>query len=373
MKKRLLETNQVEFQPDERLSSMISFDGGGVRGIFSCILLLELERRLKHPFKDYFDWLIGTSSGGLIASLVTVGMPVNKIRSLYYTFKDKIFEGKRPYESDILENILKEYLGSNRTFSDFKDKNLMITAVLTDRFPPKLCIFRGAVNHELKKKSANIKFCDKKSAKLCSKILTKYPDYNYLWLACRASGAAPTFFKPAGSFIDGGILSNNPTIDGLTEYFLVNKASNNSSKQNKLSLVLSIGTGNPPVREGIPPDMAGLMSPRTYGEMVRTVVNLTHILKVLVAGNLQTEGHVGKRAEAWCHSLGTPYFRLNPPLSQDLELNTTDDEEVVNGMWEAKVYVYSMAPVIDQLVATMESFVEAKRIGKKIAKTPTYS
>ena len=30
-----------------------------------------------------------------------------------------------------------------------------------------------------------------------------------LWLACRSSGAAPTFFRASGPFIDGGIISNS--------------------------------------------------------------------------------------------------------------------------------------------------------------------
>lgn len=379
VKKKLSDVYPLDFNHDGQITSMVSFDGGGVRGIFSCILMLEIERRLKNPFRDYFDWLIGTSSGSLIASLISVGMPLSKIRSLYYTLKDKIFEGKRPYESAVLENILREYLGSQKTFSDVKDKRLMVTAVLTDRVPPKLCIFRGPIGHELKNgqsstttSKSSLSLTERPAQKSLANIMTCYPDYNYLWLACRASGAAPTFFKPAGSFIDGGILSNNPTVDGLTEFHLLNKASCDSAKQDKLCLVLSIGTGNPPVREGIAPDMAGLMSPRTYGEVVKSVVNMNHILKVLVSGNLQTEGHIARRAEAWCYSLGIPYFRLNPPLSQDLELNTTDDDELVNGMWEAKVYVHAMSPVIDRLIATMESFAKARGTGKKMRKNSSY-
>lgn len=106
VKKKLSDVYPLDFNHDGQITSMVSFDGGGVRGIFSCILMLEIERRLKNPFRDYFDWLIGTSSGSLIASLISVGMPLSKIRSLYYTLKDKIFEGKRPYESAVLENIL---------------------------------------------------------------------------------------------------------------------------------------------------------------------------------------------------------------------------------------------------------------------------
>ena len=38
-----------------------------------------------------------------------------------------------------------------------------------------------------------------------------------VWHAARCSGAAPTFFRPSGVFLDGGLMSNNPTLDVLAE------------------------------------------------------------------------------------------------------------------------------------------------------------
>ena len=39
----------------------------------------------------------------------------------------------------------------------------------------------------------------------------------YVWKAARSSGAAPTFFRTMGRYIDGGLMANNPTLDALTE------------------------------------------------------------------------------------------------------------------------------------------------------------
>ncbi len=39
----------------------------------------------------------------------------------------------------------------------------------------------------------------------------------YVWKAARSSGAAPTYFRSMGRFLDGGLISNNPTLDMLTE------------------------------------------------------------------------------------------------------------------------------------------------------------
>ena len=52
---------------------LLCLDGGGVRGLFSLQILLAIQNRMKHiqpdcaPFQDYFDYVAGTSIGGLIA------------------------------------------------------------------------------------------------------------------------------------------------------------------------------------------------------------------------------------------------------------------------------------------------------------------
>lgn len=38
-----------------------------------------------------------------------------------------------------------------------------------------------------------------------------------VWEAARCSGAAPTYFKAFGPYIDGGLDANNPTLDLITE------------------------------------------------------------------------------------------------------------------------------------------------------------
>ena len=38
-----------------------------------------------------------------------------------------------------------------------------------------------------------------------------------MWKSARCTGAAPTYFRTYGQFMDGGVMSNNPTLDVLTE------------------------------------------------------------------------------------------------------------------------------------------------------------
>lgn len=56
--------------------TILSLDGGGIRGIITCIILRYIEEQLQYYDKpgaklgDYFDLVAGSSTGGLIASII---------------------------------------------------------------------------------------------------------------------------------------------------------------------------------------------------------------------------------------------------------------------------------------------------------------
>jgi patatin-like phospholipase/acyl hydrolase len=57
-------------------TTILSLDGGGIRGIITCIILRYIEEQLQYYDKpsaklgDYFDLVAGSSTGGLIASII---------------------------------------------------------------------------------------------------------------------------------------------------------------------------------------------------------------------------------------------------------------------------------------------------------------
>lgn len=54
-------------------------------------------------------------------------------------------------------------------------------------------------------------------------LLLSVPAEQLVWRAARCSGAAPTYFRPIGRFLDGGLLANNPTLDAMAEIHEYNK------------------------------------------------------------------------------------------------------------------------------------------------------
>jgi uncharacterized protein len=50
---------------------VLAIDGGGIRGIIPAMVLAELERRAGRPTADMFDLISGTSTGGIVAIVLT--------------------------------------------------------------------------------------------------------------------------------------------------------------------------------------------------------------------------------------------------------------------------------------------------------------
>ena len=54
-------------------SRILSLDGGGIRGLVHLEILMQLEEATGRKVTDLFDWIIGTSTGGIIALALVYG------------------------------------------------------------------------------------------------------------------------------------------------------------------------------------------------------------------------------------------------------------------------------------------------------------
>ena len=71
--------------PSPTTFRVLSLDGGGIRGAFSAACLAKLESSVGRPITDYFDLITGTSTGGIIALALGLGVRCF-IRELLLTF-----------------------------------------------------------------------------------------------------------------------------------------------------------------------------------------------------------------------------------------------------------------------------------------------
>ena len=90
---------------------IVLVDGGGIKGLVLTRMLLSMERSWNTKIVDCFDWIAGTSTGGILALGLATGLNVIECQRLYFRLKDKVFIDSRPYASKPFEELLQETFG----------------------------------------------------------------------------------------------------------------------------------------------------------------------------------------------------------------------------------------------------------------------
>ncbi|KAF7217832.1 85/88 kDa calcium-independent phospholipase A2 isoform X1 [Nothobranchius furzeri] len=324
----------------QRMDRLLCLDGGGIKGLVLIQMLIALEREAGRPIRELFDWIAGTSTGGILALAIIHGKNMEYLRCLYFRMKEQVFKGSRPYESAPLEEFLKTEFGENTKMTDVQYPRVMVTSVLADRHPGELHIFR---NYDL----PDPREPPYASTATFQPLIT--PQEQLVWRAARCSGAAPTYFRPMGRFLDGGLLANNPTLDAITEIHQHNKTLNAKGLQQdvkKLGVVVSLGTGKPPQEVVTSVDV---FRPTNPLQLAKTFVGVKELGKMLVDCCTDSDGCTVDRARAWCEMVDTIYHRLSPQLSQEVMLDEVSDTVLVNMLWETQMYLFQKRDILQSL------------------------
>ncbi|KAK8571317.1 hypothetical protein V6N13_103449 [Hibiscus sabdariffa] len=238
------------------LITVLSIDGGGIRGIIPATILAVLESELQKldgeeaRLADYFDVITGTSTGGLLTAMLTAPSPGegNRIRPLFSAEKIKDFYLKHcpkifpqplfapvvkfvkplwgpKYDGVYLHKIVREMLGETRL-----DQTL--TNIVIPTFDIKQLQPRIFSSYKVKKDpSQNALLSD-----ICigtTAALTFLPAHHFE--TKDSTGQVKEFH-----LIDGGVASNNPTLVAMSEVAKANPDKFSSGG----FLVLSLGTGS---------------------------------------------------------------------------------------------------------------------------------
>lgn len=133
-------SRRFTFIPPTAGTRLLSIDGGGVRGIVPLVVLQRLERDLAFlgcPLRDHFDFVGGTSSGGLVSIGVFIMLwSASECIEKFYKLVMETF-GRRKRASMLLgriQTILLTYLG------DCRYKSIAIEAAFQSSLgpPPKM-------------------------------------------------------------------------------------------------------------------------------------------------------------------------------------------------------------------------------------------
>ncbi|KAH9502061.1 85/88 kDa calcium-independent phospholipase A2 [Dermatophagoides farinae] len=319
-------------------NKLLCLDGGGIRGLILIQLLCHLERITNKRIAEIFDWIAGTSTGGILALLLSHGYQASKCRSLYFKLKDKVFIGQRPHSTECFETLIKQYFGDDTRLCDLPQKpRLFITTTNVEYYPPSANFFRNYLSAE----------------QLLSPMSIDNDvneQWEYLWKVARATSAAPTFFNQCEQYIDGGLVANNPTLDLLTEFESIKRANrikgyNNNEQETAeqtfdIDIVVSIGTGEIPKRPFTRFEI------NSQWQIYRKIYDIIELLTEQAA---QSNGQVVERAKSWCSMINVPFYRINPAISEEIQLDESDDVKLIQMLWETEAYLHMNLDQMNQL------------------------
>lgn len=63
----------------------------------------------------------------------------------------------------------------------------------------------------------------------------------------------------------------------------------------------------------------------------------------------QSDGQVVERAKSWCNIASIPYFRANPPMSENIPMDETSNIKLINMMWETQAYMHTRRAELEEL------------------------
>ena len=77
------------------MKRILAIDGGGIKGVFPASFLATIEDTIGDNVANYFDLIVGTSTGGIIALGLGLGLSATEILAFYEKFGPRIFASNR--------------------------------------------------------------------------------------------------------------------------------------------------------------------------------------------------------------------------------------------------------------------------------------
>ncbi len=217
---------------------ILSFDGGGIRGVLTAVLvnrLLGEYPTLLQDRPDAITMFAGTSTGGILALGMAAGLTPAQIRDLYVTNGKLIFDSS--WTRDVVE------LGG---LSGAKYDNVNLKQILQGTFgalklkdlKPRVLIASFSLDNQAPDPSSrtwNPKFFHNFSGE-------DSDGESLLVDVAMSTSAAPTYFPSYGVYVDGGVIANNPSMAAVVQALDGRNQAGERATLDGIKL-LSVGTG----------------------------------------------------------------------------------------------------------------------------------
>jgi patatin-like phospholipase/acyl hydrolase len=171
---------------------LLAIDGGGIRGVLALEVLQRIEDLLKAKsgrghfrLADYFDYIAGTSTCGIIAAGLSIGMSVSEILTFYQDAGAQMFVKanllrrlRYKFEDEPLAKKLQEVFEVSTKLGSHRLRTLLLLVMRNASTDSPWPISNNpyARYNDGAREDCNLDFP--------------------IWQLVRASTAAPTFFRP---------------------------------------------------------------------------------------------------------------------------------------------------------------------------------
>lgn len=283
---------------------ILSIDGGGIKGVFPGSFLATLEQSLGQPIATYFDLIVGTSTGGIIALGLGLGLSARDVLSFYEEHGPSIFRGSRAaralrqigiskYNSNPLREALRTVFGDRKLGES--TRRLVVPSCNLDT--GEVHIWKTSHHPRLER------------------------DYTASVIEVALStAAAPTYFPTHRSsagipLVDGGMWANNPVGIALVEATGILEWPRDSLR------VLSLGCTTTPLSTGV-------LRNRALGWLFWRM----KVTEVLMAA--QSSGALGMAT----HLIGdrNNLVRISPTVSEAFTLDNVREIRSLEGLGDSE-------------------------------------
>ena len=294
---------------------ILSFDGGGIRGVLTAVLLNRLLSEYPALLQDRpgtITMFAGTSTGGILALAMAAGLSPAQIRDLYVTNGKLIFDSSwtrdvveigglsgSKYDNANLKQILLETFGALK-LQDLRPRVLIASFSLDNRA-------QNASDRTWNPKFFhNFPGSDSDGQSLVVDV-------------AMSTSAAPTYFPSYGVYIDGGVIANNPSLAAVAQALDGRNQANERATLAEIKL-LSLGTGaSLQYIDGTDHDWGD-------AQWIKPILNV------------MMDGSVGV-ADFQCQQLlGDRYCRVEPVFPADKSFPMDDVSKIVDLMDLAQSY-----------------------------------
>jgi uncharacterized protein len=340
---------------------ILSLDGGGIRGIISCVILKFIEEQLQihdepeAKIGDYFDLIAGTSTGGILAAVILFPNNFGKAKFSVQEALDLYAEkGDSIFDISIWRKIINPFGLFNEKISETNlEKQLedvFGNLEIKDFIKPSLI-----TSYDIEARHA--KFFTSHDAK------TSQLENFYVKDVCRATAAAPTYFEPAKIkslynqefiLIDGGVYANNPALCAYAEARKIpfEDITNDKHKKNYPTIndmiIISVGTGT-------------VLKPYHFDEFDNAgkLKWITPLIDILLSSNVETvDYHLRKMYETLGPTNYQNYHRLMPALKNaSPEMDDTTKKNIQDLIQAGLTYVEDNR---EQLVTIAKKLIKNK-------------